>query len=434
MSCCAPAGLVYLRRLLASRHDIAVFPADALDREEPPETVYFYRPAEILLPEDEVAYFREIAARLKLRYVPLDDWPEPDFRPVRSDRYNPRAASVARFLVSGGGDLEAILVALERASRGRLHPTPNHVWFGCPRWQFEPHGDPSPYPLASLEQLAVMMSEDDGAPAEEGRLLVAVIDSGLPKQYAENPFLQVVSVDSPPSSQEEPWDYQDPSVVMTSPDGHGSFVSGVVRITWPGADIRSYMALDTDGVVDQTDLISQIDLALGDQAQVVNLSLGGNTRNNQAPLGFAAIRARAETAGGPIFVAAAGNLSSDRLFWPAAFSWVIAVGATEMVGEPLRPVQASFTDFGEWVDVWANGVDVVSAYEANAYRSVDPDVPLMQFAGAARWSGTSFAAPQVAAVIAAHRRANPGLGFAGALAYLAGRPDAQVPGLGTFVW
>jgi subtilisin family serine protease len=74
---------------------------------------------------------------------------------------------------------------------------------------------------------------------------------------------------------------------------------------------------------------------------------------------------------------------------------VIAVGATHC-GK-----RAWFSNFGPWVDACAPGVDIISTFldfngPASNLAGIDPD----KYTGWALWSGTSFAAPQVAAAIA----------------------------------
>ena len=55
---------------------------------------------------------------------------------------------------------------------------------------------------------------------------------------------------------------------------------------------------------------------------------------------------------------------------------------------------AEFSNTGDWVDACAPGVDVVSSFVRLRPGSGERDY------GFARWSGTSFATPQVAAEIA----------------------------------
>ncbi len=409
MCCCEPPiALSYLRALLARRHDIEVYPADALDRDVPPADVYFFRPSEILVPVDEVELFEITAKRLGIRFWRIDGRPD--------DR---GSKAIARFVVGANAPLDTVLDRLARATRGRLRITPNHVLLTCPVWGFSPDGDPS----VAADPPTVSA---DGGPWD---VTVAVVDSGLPEGFAANALLAEVDV---PPGDEEAWGYAGPSPVLTFPQGHGSFVAGVVRLAAPLAQVRSYLAADQDGVTDEWYLGAQIDLALADGASVVNLSLGATSRHDEPLMGLATLEEAASVMGGPIVVAAAGNLDSDRPFWPAAESWVIGVAAVELAGDTGTPIRASFSDFGPWVDVCAVGVDVVSAYEAHPYRPQSDPSQLLHFDGAAVWSGTSFATPQVAGAVAALRASDPTVSREQALERLrAGGP--AVPGIGTFV-
>jgi subtilisin family serine protease len=400
--------LSYLRALLARRHDIEVYPADALDRDVPPADVYFFRPSEILVPVDEVELFEITAKRLGIRFWRIDGTPD--------DR---GSKAIARFVVGANAPLDTVLDRLARATRGRLRITPNHVLLTCPVWGFSPDGDPS----VAADPPTVSA---DGGPWD---VTVAVVDSGLPEGFAANALLAEVDV---PPGDEEAWGYAGPSPVLTFPQGHGSFVAGVVRLAAPLAQVRSYLAADQDGVTDEWYLGAQIDLALADGASVVNLSLGATSRHDEPLMGLATLEEAASVMGGPIVVAAAGNLDSDRPFWPAAESWVIGVAAVELAGDTGTPIRASFSDFGPWVDVCAVGVDVVSAYEAHPYRPQSDPSQLLHFDGAAVWSGTSFATPQVAGAVAALRASDPTVSREQALErFRAGGP--AVPGIGTFV-
>ncbi|HEY3609868.1 MAG TPA: S8 family serine peptidase, partial [Pseudonocardiaceae bacterium] len=65
---------------------------------------------------------------------------------------------------------------------------------------------------------------------------------------------------------------------------------------------------------------------------------------------------------------------------------------------------AGFSNRGDWVDAVAPGVDVVSSYVRllPAEEGVAPGTVTRVY-GAARWSGTSFAAPRIAAELAGLR-------------------------------
>jgi subtilisin family serine protease len=81
---------------------------------------------------------------------------------------------------------------------------------------------------------------------------------------------------------------------------------------------------------------------------------------------------------GIVMVAAAGNSDTNTLFYPASYTGVISVGATDQ-----NDMKASFSNYGSRIDVMAPGVNIYStiATSASAYTS---------------YSGTSMACPLVA--------------------------------------
>jgi len=97
---------------------------------------------------------------------------------------------------------------------------------------------------------------------------------------------------------------------------------------------------------------------------------------------------------------------------------------------------AWFTNHGPWVQACAPGVDVLSwffAYDTHPQPTGDPDHPLQPDGnGWAKWSGTSFAAPIVAGVLA--RRITEGAQGDAAVEAVVGDPALfRVKGLGTVV-
>ena len=93
---------------------------------------------------------------------------------------------------------------------------------------------------------------------------------------------------------------------------------------------------------------------------------------------------------------------------------------------------AWFTNRGPWVNACAPGVDVISTFfDLGPEACHDGE----DFDGWAKWSGTSFSGPIVAASIAwewmsRHKRGRPG----DAAAWLLDRPGHfRYPGLGTVV-
>ncbi len=179
--------------------------------------------------------------------------------------------------------------------------------------------------------------------------------------------------------------------------GHGTFVAGVLLQHAPGVTIRHHRTLASTGLSD--DLIVAGALRTmrttaaqrGSSIDVIVLACGCYTAQDRCPPALVNEIARYSDCTG---VAAAGNGASARPFWPAALPEVLAVAATGAGGD-----LATFSNHGDWVDAAAPGVDVVSSF----VRMSDPDGVQREYTAAA-WSGTSFAAPRVAAEVAALRR------------------------------
>ncbi len=137
-------------------------------------------------------------------------------------------------------------------------------------------------------------------------------------------------------------------------------------------------------VIRALDWVIQQKRANASVPMVANLSLGGGA--TQA-IDDAVARA---TAAGIIVVVAAGNETTDACTKsPARAPSAITVGATDN-----RDARASFSNFGNCVDLFAPGANVVGAL-----NTVD--------VGSKSWNGTSAASPFVAGVAALYLEAFP---------------------------
>jgi subtilisin family serine protease len=184
--------------------------------------------------------------------------------------------------------------------------------------------------------------------------------------------------------------------------GHGTHVAGiiaavgnngvgVVGMAW-GAKILPIKALDDAGFGDDATLARAVVYAADNGADVINASWGG-------PGESLVLQEAIEYAHGlgVVFVAAAGNASKNlNDFFPANISDVITVAASD-----YRDLQASFSDFGERLDLTAPGVDILSLRAAGTTLGT----PLN--ASYTRASGTSMAAPHVSGVAALLLALNP---------------------------
>lgn len=236
-------------------------------------------------------------------------------------------------------------------------------------------------------------------PVRDGRrcsgegIRVAIVDTGLFDGIgAVRGWLDGVTGDS-----EGPVDQGDIGPYV----GHGTFIAGVVRAMAPKADVHvERVPIQRVGVWRESDMVAQLDEALASGADIISVSAGTNTRRDAASLALAAwyeasLRHRPDV----VFVAAAGNNGSNTPFWPAAFPWALAVGATTADGTS----RAHFSNYGSWVGVFAPGEGHLNAFARGSYTCTEtPHVgEVRRFDAMAEWAGTSFAAPLVAGMIAA---------------------------------
>lgn len=207
--------------------------------------------------------------------------------------------------------------------------------------------------------------------------------------------------------------------------GHGTFIAGVIRQAAPDARVLAIRVAHSDGIAHEGDVVFAmwylvqrvLDAQLNGHPQrmvdVVSLSLG--YFDESASNTFATQLAQYVDAliglGVPV-VAAAGNASTTRPFYPAAIAGepgkdlVVSVGALNPNG-----TKALFSNDGRWVTNWEHGAAVVSTFPNDVRGSADPDHKVAgehrsaldpdDFrAGFAVWNGTSFAAPLAAANLA----------------------------------
>jgi serine protease len=123
-------------------------------------------------------------------------------------------------------------------------------------------------------------------------------------------------------------------------------------------------------------------------ADIINLSLGGEGFSNIEQAVYDAV-----TAKGIIVIAAAGNESSSRPFYPAAYDNVISVSA---INRNLE--QASYSNFGSTIDVASPGGD--SSVDRGVLSTLGDDRSNTTVFTYGSLQGTSMAAPHVAGVAA----------------------------------
>ena len=185
---------------------------------------------------------------------------------------------------------------------------------------------------------------------------------------------------------------------------HGTFVAGCVRCVAPKAKVHVKKAEYIDnrphaGMAYEHEIIQKMNELMDCGAEVIVCEFDGFTRFHRPMLTFNTFYDRRLRHLNVVIVAPAGNDTTYKPTFPAAYSWVIGVGALSADGNS----RASFSNYGGWVDVYAPGVDLVNAFAVGDYECFEDPVPHEQrhFDGLASWSGTSFSAPLVAGMIAA---------------------------------
>ncbi|WP_182878088.1 S8/S53 family peptidase [Microbispora sp. H10670] len=229
--------------------------------------------------------------------------------------------------------------------------------------------------------------------------------------------------------------------------GHGTFITGVVRCVAPRARVRTYNRLQWAGTTDADgfgrhllDALADYEDRNGAWPDVISLSAGVRPLPGESLRSLDAFMEELHRRDRTVLVAAAGNDASSAPFYPAAYARhdpkVIAVGALDAT----QSRRAVYSDHGPWVSVYARGSYLVNAFAFGSYTPLHPDDEIFGerpededgyddpgdglFHGLARWSGTSFATPLVAGLIAA-RMSAAGESSRVAARWLLGRAHVQ---------
>ncbi len=176
--------------------------------------------------------------------------------------------------------------------------------------------------------------------------------------------------------------------------GHGTHVAGVISaavnnregvagMSWYNK-VMPIKVLDSSGTGTTYSVAEGLIWAVDHGAKVINMSLG-----NYASAEFLHDAIRYAYDHDVVLIAASGNDDTDRPGFPAAYPEVFAVAATDENGQ-----KASFSNYGDYIDVAAPGNNIPSTYPGNQYAAL---------------SGTSMASPHVAALAGLIRTMNPAL-------------------------
>lgn len=184
----------------------------------------------------------------------------------------------------------------------------------------------------------------------------------------------------------------------TDCNGHGTHVAGTMAAydntasvvgMAPGAPVYGVKVLDCNGSGTTTSVIKGVDWVAANAIfpAVANMSLGGGA----SQLLDDAVRAAAGR--GIVFAIAAGNSSANACTAsPARIGGMGTPGVLVTAATDVNDLEASFSNYGSCVDIWAPGVAVPS---------------LKLGGGVVSLSGTSMASPHVAGAAALYWARNP---------------------------
>ena len=154
--------------------------------------------------------------------------------------------------------------------------------------------------------------------------------------------------------------------------GHGTMIAGLIARVSPSSVIMPIRVFNADGTGTMMHVIEGIYYAVQNDAEVINMSF--ETNINSLALADALSGAYAQ---GAVLVASAGNEHSTAPHYPAALKNVIGVASVNSDN-----TLSTFSNYGVNALLVAPGNLLQSTYWNDKYAS---------------WSGTSFAAPFVAA-------------------------------------
>jgi thermitase len=207
----------------------------------------------------------------------------------------------------------------------------------------------------------------------DSEVIVAILDTGIDKDHEDLRGVVVAEMNFVDSTT--------PSDI----NGHGTHIAGIIAANSnndkgiaglaPGACLMNLKVADDAGLCRSKDVARGIVWAVDMGAKVINISL-----EIVDPSEDVARAVEYAWGKGALVVAAAGNNGSDTPVYPAGYEHTLAVAALTM-----EDCLAPLSNYGEWVDVAAPGMNIFSLLPDDNYGYK---------------TGTSFAAAHVSGVAA----------------------------------
>jgi thermitase len=186
-------------------------------------------------------------------------------------------------------------------------------------------------------------------------ILVAVLDTGIDRRHEDLAGKVTKSVNFTESA------------TTSDAIGHGTHIAGIIAATAnngigitglaPNCRLLNVKVADDKGIVWSSAAAKGIIWAVNKGAKIINMSLA-------IPTATPALEEAVDYAWskGVVIIAAAGNTGTSMPTYPASFSNVIAVAATDINNSLWEK-----SNHGDWVNAYAPGVEIFSTLPGNSY-------------------------------------------------------------------
>ena len=202
--------------------------------------------------------------------------------------------------------------------------------------------------------------------------------------------------------------------------GHGTFVTSMITSLVDNASgsvgVASNVSImpikannPNEGVFTTASLWWALEYAKDSGADIINMSLAGfgDFPEEDPPKYYLRTKIEEITNAGIVVVAAAGNFTTGIPMYPSAYPSVIGVGSVTLESGTGTPVRASYSNYGNHIDLVAYVGDdesgrsayqkTIACFFEQPRCDANDDLTIFSNGNA---DGTSFAAPQVAAAVA----------------------------------
>jgi subtilisin family serine protease len=295
-------------------------------------------------------------------------------------------------------------------------------------------GDPN-YPISGTVDADIDASQAWDIHTGKDDVIVAVVDTGVDythRDLQKNIWINQIEANGKEGFDDDlngyiddiyGWDFFNNDNNPVDDHGHGTHCAGIISaetdnnydiagISW-NSRIMPLKFIGSNGSGPVSAAVLAIYYAVENGANIISNSWGssGYSQTVKETIDYA-------YSNGVVMIAAAGNNGSNSPHYPAAYDHIMAIAATD-----ANDHNAPFTNYGDWVDLAAPGMHILSLRAANtSLGTIYTDYTTIA-------SGTSMACPHVAGACALLISYNKTLTFDDLYDILIQTADPITPGI-----